>query len=959
MTAFHPIHIHVRWSSTHGAFMLWPNPVKRTQECVRLLFAEHEPSVYGTFIRTETVAVGPAIVLPAIWAMDYWRHPAINPYASIQWENDIAIYAELAELIEQALMQGHIRPDYEAWRNGKIAWLITWPEQQEHVLPHLHEERWIIAEQWLTSIIEQYVSEEMTDLELGGLRKARFTLERCKSAITMLRAWHPNDWLDEDDWLLALGYEADPAPFRLALQLVEPTDSDLWRLNVLVRNKTTDEHTFVCTPSGHILSGECPPSWEEQFASRLAKEVRKWLRIAPGLQQEGAPGQMLEHLHDEQAWQFLMTWSDSLLQAGVTVLLPSWWHRARRPQPVLKARIRPFTASSGTINLGLQQLMDFDWRVSIGELELTEAEYEALLKQRTHLANIRGQWIVVDRSMLLSIRRKLQQLKQAGGVSLQEILRHELLSDQAAQVTEDNGAWYGDETFAFELELDEGAEQMLRPLLRFAKPPLVRVPRKLRGTLRKYQVEGYSWLVRMRTLGFGACLADDMGLGKTLQWIAYLLHLQETEPGGSPSLLICPTSVLGNWQKELERFAPSLRVYLHHGPQRLKGQAFVQAAAESDVVLTSYPLAHLDKQELTCFHWKSICLDEAQNIKNAMTKQSQAIRNLQGEHRAALTGTPLENRLSELWSIMNFIVPGYLGSFRSFNRTAQAIEKQQDEQAIKRLQLLVKPFLLRRVKDDQAIALDLPDKKEIKCYVSLTPEQSLLYEQQLDILFGRIERLSSMERRGSVLSTIMKLKQLCNHPAMLERDFSGSADAMIARSNKLLRLVEMVEEVREAGERCLIFTQFVDMGRLLQSVLQRRLQERVLFMHGGIAKKNRDEMIADFQQQGDPSPCGVFILSLKTGGTGLNLTAANHVFHYDRWWNPAVENQASDRVYRIGQKKNVFVHKFISLGTLEERIDEMLEHKLGLSRKIVGTGEQWISELTTDELRDMLRLQHH
>jgi SNF2 family DNA or RNA helicase len=415
--------------------------------------------------------------------------------------------------------------------------------------------------------------------------------------------------------------------------------------------------------------------------------------------------------------------------------------------------------------------------------------------------------------------------------------------------------------------------------------------------------------------------------------------------------------VLGNWQMELMRFAPSLCVHLHYGPQRLRGDAFRKEAAKHDLVLTSYTLSHLDETELSSVEWNSICLDEAQNIKNAYTKQATAIRRLNGYHRIALTGTPIENRLTELWSIFDFINPGYLGSIREFShRYVTAIEKTRDPELTRQVQKLIRPFLLRRVKKDPAIQLDLPEKHESKTFVSLTAEQGSLYENFIRDMFERLDKLPLMQRRGLILSALTRLKQLCNHPSLLLKEPESAP--WQGRSNKVERLLEMVQELRQEGDKCLIFTQFVETGHLLQRVLERELGEKTLFLHGGTPKATRDRMIAGFQDESIPAEQSgaVFLLSLKAGGTGLNLTAANHVFHFDRWWNPAVENQATDRAFRIGQTRHVQVHKFVTLGTLEERIDELIERKAGLSQQIVGGGENWITELTTDELRDLFSL---
>jgi SNF2 family DNA or RNA helicase len=473
------------------------------------------------------------------------------------------------------------------------------------------------------------------------------------------------------------------------------------------------------------------------------------------------------------------------------------------------------------------------------------------------------------------------------------------------------------------------------------------------GQLRPYQVRGYSWLAFLRRWGLGACLADDMGLGKTIQAIALLLQERETSDNGlEPALVICPTSVVGNWKREIQRFAPGLRVMVHHGSDRASGEEFVSMARTHDVIISTYGLARRDVEDLAQVPWSDIILDEAQNIKNPQAKQSQAIRTLPGGNRIALTGTPVENRLSELWSIMQFLNPGFLGSQAKFRKNfALPIERYQNQVATERLKGMVGPFLLRRVKTDPTVIQDLPEKLEMKVYCNLTAEQATLYRA---VVKESLERVGSagegIERRGAVLGALTRLKQVCNHPAQ----FMGDGSTLAGRSGKLDRLGEMLEEALSVGDRALVFTQFAEMGHMLRAHLQSLFGVEVLFLHGGTPQKQRDRIVSRFQRgQGGPP---IFVLSLKAGGTGLNLTAANHVFHFDRWWNPAVENQATDRAFRIGQTRDVQVHKFLCAGTLEERIDKMIESKKALAESVVGAGEGWLTELSTDELREIMAL---
>jgi SNF2 family DNA or RNA helicase/intein/homing endonuclease len=451
-------------------------------------------------------------------------------------------------------------------------------------------------------------------------------------------------------------------------------------------------------------------------------------------------------------------------------------------------------------------------------------------------------------------------------------------------------------------------------------------------------------------------VANNILCHNTIQFITLLLHdrnlsAKQNEPQSGPALLICPMSIVGNWHKELQRFAPSLKVMIHHGNERLSGEAFEKEAKQHDVVITTYSLALRDREHLSPIDWAYVVVDEAQNIKNEAAKQTQAIKKLNAKYKIALTGTPVENRLSELWSIMEFLNPGYLGSATDFRRKfAIPIERYHDSNSAETLKHVIQPFVLRRLKTDKTIIADLPEKMEMKVFCNLTQEQASLYEGVVKEMLEKIEQSEGIERKGLVLSTLLRLKQVCNHPAQ----FVADGSSLPGRSGKLARLEEMLEECLAEGDKALIFTQFAEMGTLLRHYLQETLGCETLFLHGGTPKKQRDVMVQRFQEERRGPP--LFILSLKAGGVGLNLTAANHVFHFDRWWNPAVENQATDRAFRIGQKKNVQVHKFVCIGTLEERIDQMIEQKRALAENIVGSGESWLTEMTTAQLKELFAL---
>jgi SNF2 family DNA or RNA helicase len=605
--------------------------------------------------------------------------------------------------------------------------------------------------------------------------------------------------------------------------------------------------------------------------------------------------------------------------------------------------------------MALEHLVDYQWKLSLGETELTEAEFKVLAKLKSPLVQIRGQWVSLDAEQIDAAIRFWEKHQLEGEMSLLEALRLGL----------------GRETIAGGLPVDgvESEGWLAECLERFPSGDAVAAsekleqlqqPASLKGQLRPYQLYGYSWLAFLRRWGLGACLADDMGLGKTIQTISLLLREKGTKKRlPTPVLLIAPTSVVTNWEREIGRFAPGLRTYVHRGVSRLRGEELRQAVKGQDVVLTSYPIARLDAEAIHSARWLAVILDEAQNIKNPDAKQTQAIRKIEAEFRIALTGTPVENRLSELWSIMHFLNPGYLGPRKSFRQNfALPIERYGDEDAIRQLKQLTAPFILRRVKTDPRVISDLPDKVETKVYCTLTEEQATLYEAVVQDVMEQIEEeeAQSVKRRGLVLSMMMQLKQICNHPVQyLHQARKNGSDASLEdRSGKLERLGELLEEILAENDRALIFTQFAEMGGILADYLPRAFGAGTQFLHGGTPAKLRDQMVKRFQEDEHAPP--IFILSLKAGGTGLNLTRANHVFHFDRWWNPAVEDQATDRAFRIGQKRNVQVHKFVTTGTLEEMIDDMIESKKGLARAIVGGGENWITEMSTDQLRQVVTL---
>jgi SNF2 family DNA or RNA helicase len=569
---------------------------------------------------------------------------------------------------------------------------------------------------------------------------------------------------------------------------------------------------------------------------------------------------------------------------------------------------------------------------------LDREEFLQLVSLKQPLVRLRGRWVELKEEHVAEALKVIGSQPSRAVMSLREVLQL--------------GLGRGEDGLPVRgLEADGWVETLLGRLAGTESLPMLDPPRDFQGQLRPYQVSGLSWLSFLGKWGFGACLADDMGLGKTIQMLALLLHRRQAGELKRPFLLICPTSVMNNWKKEAERFAPALRVLIHHGLERREGDAFVRQAARHDLVVSSYSLAHRDLKRLSAVKWDGLVLDEAQNIKNPAAKQTKSVTHLAAPIRVALTGTPVENRLSELWSIMEFLNPSYLGSHLSFKqRFAVPIERYRDPEATEELRRLVQPFVLRRVKTDPTVIKDLPRKNEMKVFCNLTREQATLYEAVVRESLTRIDRSEGMGRKGEVLVALTRLKQVCNHPTHYLKDDSE----LDGRSGKLSRLTEMLEEVLAEGDRALIFTQFAEMGRLLHRHLREALSTEVLFLHGAVPVRKREEMITRFQEEG-PGP-SVFVLSLKAGGFGLNLTRARHVFHFDRWWNPAVENQATDRVFRIGQTRSVAVHKFICAGTVEERIDELIEQKKELAGLVVRAGEGWLTELSTGDLKELFAL---
>jgi superfamily II DNA or RNA helicase len=629
--------------------------------------------------------------------------------------------------------------------------------------------------------------------------------------------------------------------------------------------------------------------------------------------------------------------------SGIVVRIPDWWKPRQPPRPQVKVNIG--NRASG---LGLDAMMDFNVSVSLGGEPLSEAEWQQLLAAGDGLVRLKGQWVEVDRTKLdavLAHWKKVQKSAAGGEISFLQGMRllagATLEGDSKDAPSATVAEWSGIAAGDWLQDVLEG--------LRHPHGDASPVP-DLKAQLRPYQHDGVRWLWQLNRLGLGGCLADDMGLGKTVQVLALLLMAKRAADPG-PHLLVVPASLIANWQSEMARFAPSLRLFVAH-PSALPAKELAalptERLADVDVVVTSYG-SLLRVPWIAQTQWSLTVLDEAQTIKNPGTKQTRAVKALKSRMRLALTGTPVENRLGDLWSLFDFICPGLLGSDKAFNRLAKRMA--EDGQAgYAPLRKLVQPYILRRLKSDKHIIADLPDKTEVKAYCSLSRVQARLYQEAIDALASQIAALDGIARRGAVLAFLMRLKQICNHPSQWLGDGAYGSDD----SGKFARLREIVEEIAARQEKFLVFTQFQEMTAPLADFLRSIYGQAGLVLHGATPVKMRKALVDDFQREQGPP---FFVLSIKAGGTGLNLTAASHVIHFDRWWNPAVENQATDRAYRIGQKKNVLVHKFICRGTVEEKIDALIEAKLGLSNEILESGaETLLSEMSNDELLRLVSL---
>jgi superfamily II DNA or RNA helicase len=629
---------------------------------------------------------------------------------------------------------------------------------------------------------------------------------------------------------------------------------------------------------------------------------------------------------------------DSVNEAGIVLQLPLWWTSPKQPRMI--GRATPTDAPITSAGLTAKAIVSIDWKVALGDDVLSEQELNQLAAAKYDIVSIGGRWSAIDRTTVARALTTVLRLRnQMSTASATELL---------AFASESDGDDERDSVDRVELTASGWADALLAGELDDRVEPIVS-PHGFVGTLRPYQQRGVGWLAFLSRVGLGAVLADDMGLGKTAQLLALIAH----ESTG-PTLVICPVSVVHNWETESARFVPALRVAVHHGATRTESDGFAEWVKQHDVIITTYATATRDADTLATVQWARVVIDEAQHVKNARTNAARALRRIPARQRIALTGTPVENRLADLWAVIDLVNPGILGTTDHFRRTlAVPIERHRDEAATKHLRSVISPLMLRRSKADKSLVPELPPKIEATAWATLTREQASLYRAVTNRLMERLPQMTGMDRRGAIVAAITRLKQICNHPV----HYLGDGGRLEGRSGKLARFDELLNDAFDADDRVIAFTQYVEMGHLVQRHLAARFSFDVPFLNGSVVKRRRDAMVAEFQSGTVP----LLLVSLKAGGSGLNLTAASQVIHIDRWWNPAVEDQASDRAWRIGQTSTVFVHRLATRGTIEERIDQLMDEKRALAESVIGsgtgTGEGWITELSTDDLRRLLTLE--
>jgi len=768
-------------------------------------------------------------------------------------------------------------------------------------------------------------------------KENQFTIEKFHDTIipTLI-----NDWVQQS---LGLTIKQD---FSLTLELKypKPTENE-WLLKFYARSLKNSKKILL------------KDLWDSNSIEVILRSLRAASRIFPPITSAlNHPIPQEVKLNISEVMDFLKYPKDLLIQNGFNVILPEGFAAGGKHRLSTRLVIRSRDKKNKGISTALPSMFDvnsmleFKWVSELEGEKLTDKEFKDLISNDAPLINWRGQWILVDQNEVKELSQVIQ--KSSESVNYMEALRIGLAGSIKLG---ENGTKY-------EVIIEGEFSDILERLQSIETFDKILCPSSFNGKLRPYQETGLTWMGNMCAYNFGLCLADDMGLGKTIQIIAFLLYQRDNYKDHSGSIIIiCPTSVLFNWSREIQKFAPELEIMYHHGPKRVKDISEIKKLSKQNlIILTTYGTIRNDIDLLKHVPFKGVIVDEIQNTKNYSSKQTQAIVKLQSQFRIGLSGTPIENRLMELWTLFEFLNPGLLESRTDFQtKYVIPIERFQDQEAIKRLKMIISPFILRRVKADKTIIADLPDKNEMKIFVELSDVQANLYKSQVEETLKEIESSGdNRKKKGLVLGLLVKLKQICNHPHhyLKQKEIGKNLTEFISQSQKVERLIEMTDEIIENNEKILIFTQFKQMGDLIKKALELKYEIPILFFHGSVPEKKRREIVDAFQSE-DINSNPILLLSLKAGGTGLNLTRGTTVIHFDRWWNPAVEDQATDRAYRIGQKSTVNVYKFISIGTIEEKIDVLLEEKRDLADKILtSSGESWISDVTYEKLKELLQL---
>ncbi len=729
-----------------------------------------------------------------------------------------------------------------------------------------------------------------------------------------------SQWFDE----LYLG-KYDVIPFFK----IEKVEDELFRLKVYIKNRKTDESVLIDELYHKETIFEAQSS---DIARIVEKQLNYAIRYMPELEDLFEDEDKLAlDLNLNEVYKIITQTAYYLQKAQIEVILPKELVNIVIPRASINAKVKASRSqdladlfnNTSSSKMSLEDILEFSYEIAIGNEKISLEEFNKLVETSNGLIKYKNKYVLIDKE---ESKKIFEQIAKANFKSLSRMeLIHASMSGQLAQ---------------YDFDYDDAFARVIQD---FTKPIEVTPPETLKGDLRPYQQTGLKWLWTNVSKGFGVCMADDMGLGKTIQIISLILKMKEEGNLKKPVLVICPTTLMGNWMKELQMFAPSLDAVIYHGAER-------KLEVNHDVILTTYAIMRIDVEELKKHTWGMVIVDEAQNIKNPDTAQTLAIKTLKADVKVAMTGTPVENRLTELWSIFDFINQGYLGSLREFQKSyAIPIERFKENSRAAKLKMSVSPFVLRRLKTDKHVISDLPEKMVLNEYCYLSKPQAVLYEKTLNEMMSKISEFSGVNRRGNIFKLITALKQICNHPYQ----FLKSGEMSRELSGKMDKCISTVQSIIDNGEKTLIFTQYKEMGDILTKVITEECGTEPLFFHGSLTVPQREELINRFQNEAD---CKVMILSLKAGGTGLNLTSATNVIHYDLWWNPAVEDQATDRTYRIGQDKNVMVHRMITLGTFEEKIDEMLKAKKELADLAVYEGEKIITELSDEEIYEIFTL---